>query len=660
VATVVVLAFLLGGCPGPDTRPEEEAVLPPEALLRGTAAVLAAQGDAPLALGAIVRVTYETAVVLGAVPDDTPGPFRVRLPGDAPVAARLLGHAGGIVVLAVARSGRDLRPLEVAPEGPLPLEQGSLVLPRPGPPIPVSLSTEPPPGRTKGFGLAWIAQLPDTGEDLSTEARARRVQGSLALDSHGRLLALVGPPDGDRPRSVLASFAVASVQATLLQPPGADLVRPDDVFLVYSVRVEALSGLPDCSYGEDEGGPMLVLELHVAGEAVGRVEVTPHHNLEETLVVTHGVGPVSVDLLALDRNLAQGETRVELAKPAAFFALAPRLDLALELRPEQVARYKGPRVKSGAMTRARLTIEPVDPDRNGGGRRTPSVAGAISPGRPAESNVDLARGQATEFFAISEAARDEVVALLFRRRVGNVLDLRIFKPGYEGDQVALLAPSGGPHVAAAPFSLLRGRSIARVRQAGGVDAAPFELLVASRSDPSEVVSPLFRLVNREAGREGTAFMDSDAFVDDVAAALAKADLPHDSLCRAVLDELGGRTASVTRRLAFGLLERHLVPSRAILEEVYGGAGPGASDAGLILAELDPRDARLRGVVRRACSDDDSYMRARAAHVAARSGDPGFADEVADALAGDQAPIVERAVMAARVAAAQMRAASVGK
>jgi hypothetical protein len=656
---VVVLALLLGGCPGPDTRPEEEAVLPPESLARGTAAVLAAQGDAPLALGAIVRVTYETAVILGAVPDDTPGPFRVQLSGDAPVGARLLGRAGGIVVLAVARSGRDLRPFEVAPEGPLPLEQGSLVLPRPGAPIPVALSTEPPPGRTKGFGLAWIAQLPDTGEDLSTEARARRVQGSLVLDSHGRLLALVGPPDGDRPRSVLASFAVASIQALILQPPGADLVRPDDVFLVYSVRVEALSGLPDCSYG-DEGGPMLVLELHVAGEAVGRIEVTSGHDLEETLVVTHGVGPVGVELLALDRNLAQGETRVELAKPAVFFALAPRLDLALELRPEQVARYKGPRVRTGAATRARLTFEPVDPDRDGGGRRTPSGAGAVSPGRPAESNVDLARGQATEFFTISEAARDEVVAFLFRRRLGNALDLRFFKPGYEGDQVALLAPAGGPHVAAAPFALLRGRSIARVRQEAGVDAAPFELLVASRSDPSEVVGPLFRLVNREAGREGTAFMDSDAFVDDVAAALAKADLPHDALCRAVLDELGGRTAPVTRRLAFGLLERHLVPSRAILEEVYGGAGPGAGDAGLILAELDPRDARLRPIVRRACSDDDSYMRARAAHVAARSGDPGFADEVADALAGDTAPIVERAVMAARVAAAQMRAATVGK
>jgi hypothetical protein len=168
------------------------------------------------------------------------------------------------------------------------------------------------------------------------------------------------------------------------------------------------------------------------------------------------------------------------------------------------------------------------------------------------------------------------------------------------------------------------------------------------------VPPLFRLVSREAAREGTEFLDSDAFVDEVAAALGALELGKDRVAQALLDELGSRVTAA-RRLAFLLLERHFPPQKRALDEVYAQGGVGARDAGLILAEMDPHEKTRRALIRKVATDPDAYVRARAVRVAARSDDPAFAEEVAQMLESDTAPCVERAVAAARLAAARFRA-----
>ena len=658
---MTVLAALASGCSSSEQLLPDDVILPPSALVHGTATVLGADSDLPLALGAVLRVTYEQAIVLAAVAPGEAGPFRIQLPGDAPVPAHILGRVegdreGGLVLLSFLRSGRDLRPLELAPDPPAPLGQ-ALLLPARAPrltgPRPCTFAADPP-AKARSPGLAWLASAPvlDDDDDRSLEERAASAQGGLVLDRQRRLLGLVAGADGTSPRVLVASQAVLDLETPLLATLGADLVRPDDVFLVYSVKADS-PDLPPCA-DEDGSGPMLVLELRVAGELAGRIEVTPGRQIHETPVATRAPGPLTVQLVALDRNLAQGETRVELSKPASFFSLAPRLDVALELDQATLERYPGPRPRP-RVGRVRLAFEAVDPDRSTGGRRTPALAPPILLGRSSESGLDLGRGKASEFFTITDGVGEGALVFLFRRRLGGPVALSVFQPGFGPSAVAGTAPPRGPHLSAFAGHLPRGRSFLRVRQVAGEEPVPYELLVVPAADASGIVAPLFRLVNREAGKEGTAFMDSDAFVEEVAAALDASALARDALCRAVLDELGGRVF-VTRRLGFGLLERHLLPSRALLEEAFAAGGSSAQDAGLVLAELDPREPKVRPVVRRASFDPDPYIRARAVRVASRSGDAGFAEEVAALCARDEAPIVERAVAAARLNAALLRQA----
>src|SRR5207302_1015015 len=77
----------------------------------------------------------------------------------------------------------------------------------------------------------------------------------------------------------------------------------------------------------------------VAGESVGRVEVTPGRPREDALIVTHARGPVSVTLVALDRSLARGETRAELSGPTVFPDLAAGVPVTLALLPDALAHY---------------------------------------------------------------------------------------------------------------------------------------------------------------------------------------------------------------------------------------------------------------------------------------------------------------------------------
>jgi hypothetical protein len=651
---MTLLAALVSGCTNSEKLLPDDVILPPSALVHGTATVLGAESDQPLALGAVLRVTYEQGILLASVAPGEAGPFRVRLPGDPPVPAHLLGREDGLVVLSFLRSGRDLRPLELAPDPPAPLGQ-ALFLPsraaRLTGPLPCQFAADMA-GKQHSPGLAWLASAPalDDDDDRSSEERAASSQGGLVLDRQRRLLGLVAGTDGTRPRVLVASQAVQDLEAPLLATSGADLVRPDDVFLVYSVKVES-PDLPPCA-DEDGTGPMLVLELRVAGDLAGRIEVTPGRPILETPVATRAVGPLTVQFVALDRNLAQGETRVELSKPASFFALAPRLDVTLELDKPTLERYPGPRPRP-RIGRVRLVFEAVDPDRATGGKRTPALAPAILLGRSSEGALDLAGGKASEFSTITDGVGEGVLAFLFRRRLGGPVALAAFQPGFGPNAVAGNAPARGPHLSLFAGRLPRGRSFLRVRQIAGEEPVPYELLVVPATDAAGVIAPLFRLVNREVGKEGTAFMDSDAFVDEVAVALDDSGLNRDALSRAVLDELGGHVF-VTRRLGFGLLERHLLPSRALLEEAFAAGGSSAQDAGLILAELDPREPKVRPVVRRAAFDPDPYIRARAVRVASRSGDATFADEVAGLCAQDDAPIVERAVAAARLNAALLR------
>lgn len=654
--------FLIGlwGCSSSPIAPVDEAVQPPAALGRGATVVVGAEGENPIALGAVVRVTHESAIVMAAVRGDVPPPFRVKLPGDTPVAARILARGEGVLLLAVPRAGRDLRPLELAPDAPSPLAEARFLSPRSAgrAPVPCAIAADPPAGSARVAGVAWLAGAPPMSDDdeRPPEARAADAEGGLVFDRQGRLLGLVGPPDKGAPRLLVSSSVALRLQESILSVPGADLLRPDDTLLCYSVKVESLSDLPRLG-DEETSGPMLVLEVRVADELVGRIEVTPGRPRADVLVSARAIGPLSLQLTALDRNLAQGETRAELSKPASFFAIVPRLEAQLELDPEVLARYTGP-VARGGTVRARLAFEPVDPDREGGLRHTPLLPTAVSPGRPVETVLDLPGGRATEFFTITDSASEDVIALLYRRRLGGRVAFTIFAPGYESDLVSIVAKDRGPHLAVATGRLLKGRVIARLRQLSGDAAVPCEVLVAARSDASEVVGPLFRLVNREAAKAGTAFMDSDAFVEEVAEALEKTGLPHEALCRALLDELGGRV-QVSRRLAFCLLERHFIPPRALLEEAFaagGGAGAAAHDAGLILAELDPREPKVRPVLRHACADFDPYVRARAVRAASRGGDPAFMEEIAALCEKDTAPIVERAVAAAKLNAALLRQA----
>jgi hypothetical protein len=396
---------------------------------------------------------------------------------------------------------------------------------------------------------------------------------------------------------------------------------------------------------------MLAIELRLAGEVAGRIEVGPARPSVESLIVARGERPLSVRLVALDRSLAQGETRVELSREATFPAVEPSLDVALELDPRQLARYAG--TARSQLARLHLDIAALDPDRAGGSRRTPALAATLPLGRPREGVLDLAGGQASEFLAVADPVGEPVVAFLYRRTLGGGAALQAFAPGWEGDLLAVAAGPRGPRVAVATGRLPRGRTFLRVRQTSGQEPVPYEVLVASRSDGSAVVDPLFRLVSREAAKEGGAFMDSDAFVEDVAEALEKTGLTHEALCRSLLDELGGRIA-VARRLAFALLERHFIPSRELLGAAFAAGGAAGQDAGLVLAELDPREPSVRPVLRRACADDDPYVRARAVRAAARSGDPAFAEEVAGLVAADAAPIVQRAASAARLSALLLR------
>ncbi len=622
-----MLAVLLVGCSSSE-KPKDEAVQPPAALGRGLAVVTGVDTDAPIALGAVVRVTHEQAVVLAAVRADSPAPFRVRLPGDAPAPAKVLAREDGVLLLAVPRSGRDIRPLELAPDPPSPLARARYLAPRPPgarPPVLCAIAADPPAGVTRAAGLAWLAGAPPAtdDDDRGPEARAEQAEGGVVFDRQGRLLGILGPPDKGLPRLHVAAPLALKLESAILSVPGADLVRPDDTTLAWSIGVESLGELPRLG-DEESSGPMIVLEVRVANELVGRIEVTPGRPRAPVLVTARAPGPVSIQLAALDRSLAQGETRAELSRPATAFAILPRMDATLELDPDVLARYGGPRERRGSV-RARLAFEPVDPDRAGGLRRTPLLPAAIAPGRPAESVLDLAAGRATEFFTITDSTSEDVVALLYRRRVDARVELAVFAPNYESDLVALSVKERGPHVALASGRLLKGRVVARLRQLSGESSVPCEVLIAPRNDASGIVGPLFRLVNREAAKPGTAFMDSDLFVEEVAEALAKVGLPAGAIERALLDELGGRV-QVARRLAFCLLERHFIPSRALLEEAFaagGGASGASQDAGLILAELDPREPRVRPVIRRACGDTDPYVRARAVRSASRGGDAGF-------------------------------------
>jgi hypothetical protein len=641
--------------PAEENRLPDETFLPPTALVRGIGTVFAPGFDKPIAVGAIVRVTWDTAVVLAAPPPGTAGPFRVKTAGEAPVEATVLANAEGFLVLAMPRAGRDLRPFEAASEAPAALARVSLLVPEAvsfGGARPCVVSAEPPEGRVRSLGVAWLAAAPKSGDqdEQSALERARRATGGIVFDRQGRLVGLVAPPDDELPRILVAATLPDAILEAILKPPGADLLRPDDGFLVATLRVESVTDLPRCE--EDQGsGPMLVLEVRVAGELAGRVEVTPGRRQAEATIVARAKGPVAVSLVALDRSLAKGETRVELVKPATVPELAPVLELDLELKPEALDRFpmaaKGPR-----STRVRLAFESVDPDRAAGPYRTPLGATPISLGRPAEAMLCLASGQADEFFSISTQRTEDVALIVLRRTLGTRIELRAFSPNYEGDVLAIALDEQGPRVAIATGRLPRGRTLLRARESSGSDTH-YEALVAPRGDAAALVAPLFRLVNREASRDGTAFLDSDPLIEEIAAALEKAEIPRDALARAVIDELGSRVL-VARRLAFLLLERHFIPSADVLREAWLAGGAAGDDAGLILAELEPRDARLRATLRRAAVDLDPYVRARALRVAARSGDPGFAEELARMLEKDTAPIVERAVAAVRLEAASQK------
>jgi hypothetical protein len=613
-----------------------------------------------------VRSTFDDVLVVaapkaGAVAAlDSSGQvaYWLKFPGSEPATrARVLGSADRVLALVSDRKGRDLRPLELAPKAAsLGVAVGLLAPTRaPFPNLePKRVTVADDARRTANDpSLAWLAEAPAAADSdrRPPEERARVAEGGLVLDARGRLAGFVTGALGPQVRVNLAAPAVARLGDALLRPPGADLIQPDDGFLEYGLRIESVSDLPRCE--KDEGQePMLVLEIRVANELAGRVEVTPGREIEPARVVARSLGPVEVHLVALDRSIAKGETREELARPAVFPALQPRLVARLELKPEALEHHpaaaSGPRV-----AHAVLTFKPLDPDGANGPKRSPLGATSLALGRLGEGQLDLPGGAATDFLSVEADAPVPAVALLYKRTLGARLRLQAWSPGLERQVLDLTTEEGAPRVAVAEGELRRGRTLVRLRQIAGETGTAYELLIANRTDASGIVRPLFGLVATEASRDGTAFLDSDNFVDEVARALEALGLSKDDIATAILDRLGSQVVQV-RRLAFLLLERHFPPKREVLVQFLG---EGNQDAGLLLAELDPKDATLRPLLRKVARDTDPYVRARALRVASRSGDAAFAEELANALENDSAPVVERAVAAARLAASRLRAES---
>jgi hypothetical protein len=642
--------------------------VPTSAFARGIVRLIDTDGE-PAGLAAVARVTYDAVVVVATPPRNLDWKkLRVLVPGETEPERdppRVLG-SGTPLVLAFLRKGRDLRPYPVAPASPPIGEPSWLCVFEPAsgprgllraPAQIISTRALVSDSRDERFALATAPQLSED-DGRAPPDRARGAIGGIVLDRRFRLTGFVDMSDEERPLVATALPLQDQALKRILAAPGADMVRPDDGFLWFHARVVKPAGLPRIA---DRGITRdLLLDVRSGDRSGGTIELpSPDH--PEVGQVTSGsiglpaVGPVSFVLVGRAASFISGEVRDDLTTPQQLPSVAERVALRLELLPDVPDRF--PSARDGPrLVQAQVQFSSVDPDARSGPSR--SLAGAIAFPKPpiAEGRVDLRAQAATDFYAFPVDEPGPHVAILYRRTLGAQLQVRAFTPGFERELIAIDAGPEAPRLSHASGSLLRGRTILRVRQVAGDVGTAYELIVAPEGNPSDLVKLLFGLVGREAAREGAGFLDTDAFSDELGDLLLSFHFPQDKLARAVVDQLGHRV-HVARRIALRLLDRHLAaPELAtILEDALAQGGLPGCDAALVLARYKPDDARLKPLLRECTTDPDATIRARALGAAARSTDAAFIEELCRACQNDPSPLVQRVRASAAERARSLRA-----
>ncbi len=586
VALVALAALLVCGCTPGGVREESGR------LLDSSLVPVVNRADAPLGVGAVVRVTYDRVGVARAPP---PREVRGLLAlGDERVAADV-ERVGPLALLRAARGVHDLRPLLAAVDAPADA------------PVQAALMT-----RERRILLVRTAvQGSDGAATVSLPLEGTR--GGVVLSPQRALVGfLAGELDG-APRLLPWGRVQRQVVDVTREVPGAEHLYPEDGFLTSAVSAprrltwSQVPRIPDAW-----GDPDVFVALEQGDQRLALLEVTPGRADMGTHVLRLlRRASLAARLVERDLTLTGGEAEEDLADPVRFDLAEREVILPFRLRPDAIERAEPapseeegsePPPAPGAVVEVPLTVDPIDPERASGDDCTPLGATSLPLRRVGADTVHLLGGDATDFWCVEpdapatgteEPARVPLLALLYRHRPDSGVTVEAFSLR-RGDP--LWRSEGGSR---------RHLLVARVERGGGAplllrvrhwgerpEPCPYSVLVFPRDeDPAPLVRSLFRLVGREAGRTRAPFLGSRAFAREVFQVLVtEAGYPREALSAALLEVLGHRIREA-RHLALHLLEVFVPPSLSELERVRAEAERSSHpderrrslDAGLLVA-----------------------------------------------------------------------------